>query len=421
MADRYNQMFDLNDSEDDSVNYNDVDLFDLSRRRQQIETVRTSVDKELETEYTEYTDIEYNEEIVQGSSTGRRRKSNGSITGTYRDNGSEFGSDDATRYKKASKDENDTYSFNFNANKFVKFVLIAAVMCVIICMILVHSAVSKVNYAEVETGGNTAAASDAPDWTLRSESGITNILLLGIDGDGGSNQRSDTIMLLTLDEKNDIIKMTSILRDTYISIPGRDNKTRINHAYAYGGAALTMQTIESNFRIDIERYIGVDMDGLSVVVEKLGGVDMTLSAAEAKAINSHVEGSALTEGDQHLNGAQATYYARIRKIDSDFGRTGRQRKLIKAMLSAFKELGIVEQYNLISEAAPYLTTNYTEPELMLLALKMLGMLDADTDEMSVPVSGTYKSQTISGMAVLVPDLQKNCEEMHKFIFGSVPD
>lgn len=418
MAERYNDHFGSEDSEGELVNYNDVDLFDLSRRRQQIETVRSSVNEELETEYTKDSEyIAYDQTVVRGSSTGRRRKADGSVTGTYAD--SDY--NDEIRYEKTTKNENDTYDFNINTGKFVKYVLIAAVMCVIICMVLVHDAVSKVNYAEADAGGNTAPSADAPDWDLRSESGITNILLLGIDGDGGSNQRSDTIMLLTLDEKNNFIKMTSILRDTYISIPGRKNKTRVNHAYAYGGATLTMQTIESNFRIDMERYIGVDMDGLSVVVEKLGGVDMTLSAAEAKQINAHVEGSALTEGEHHLNGAQATYYARIRKIDSDFGRTGRQRKLIKAMLTSFKKLGIVEQYALISEAAPYLTTNYTEPELIAVALKVLGMLDAETKEMSVPVNGTYKSQKISGMAVLVPDIKKNGEEMHRFIFGSVPD
>lgn len=308
-----------------------------------------------------------------------------------------------------------------NVNQFVKFLLIAAGVCVIMGLVLFNGAADRMNYVAIDTDWSDVKAEAAPDWALRSDPDVTNILLLGIDGDGGENQRSDTIMILTLDGRQDVIKMTSILRDTYVWIPERKSKTRINHAYAYGGAGLTMRTVESNFRIDLERYIGIDMDGLTVVADKLGGVDMELTKAEANVINKHVKNSALTEGVQHLNGAQATYYARIRKIDSDFGRTGRQRKLLRAMLAEFRKRNVVEQYSLVAEAAPYLTTNYSKSELLSVALKAVGMPDSDMEEMSVPVQGAYQSKTISGMAVLVPDLDKNCRALHQFIFGSLPE
>ena len=182
-----------------------------------------------------------------------------------------------------------------------------------------------------------------------------------------------------------------------------------------------MRTVESNFRIDLDRYVGIDMDGLTVVVEKIGGVELTLTEKEANVINQHVKGSHLTAGEQHLNGAQATYYARIRKIDSDFGRTGRQRKLIRAMMARFKTMGPMEPYALVREAAPYFTTNLSQTELLGIALKAAGMLSSDAQEMSVPVQGAYQSKTISKMAVLVPDLPENCRAMHRFIFGSLPE
>lgn len=416
MANRYNEP--LDNYHENHDNYDDVDLFDLSRRRQQADMISRSVEEEYD---------DYN--AVHGSSTGKRNNSD-RAAGEYShaDLKNSIGSkenynsyDGRQSSQKSPKDKKSFDYSSFRIDKLVKFVLIAVALCAIIGVVLINSAVSGVNYVEVNTDWNDVKSENAPDWALRSESGVTNILLLGIDGDGGSNQRSDTIMILTLDGKNKAIKMTSILRDTYVSVPGREKKTRINHAYAYGGASLTMQTIESNFRIDMERYIGIDMDGLSVVVEKLGGVDMELSEAEAKAINQHVENSSLTSGKNHLNGAQATYYARIRKIDSDFGRTGRQRKLIKAMISSFKDLNVFTQYSLVSEVAPYLTTNYSKSELMIIAVKAMGMMGSDTQEMSVPVSGSYQSKNISGMAVLVPDIDKNCREMHKFIFGSIPD
>lgn len=418
MSNRYNEPFDNSNREKEHDDYDDVDLFDLSRRRQQAEMISHSVDED----YDDY-------HVIRGNSTGKRNNTE-NVTGKYPDatfrkkhnTPSNYDLyEDELNYNEEKKRKGSTELGNLSVRKLLKFVLLAVALCVIIGIVLINSAISGMNYVEVNTDWTDVKSEDAPNWALRSELNVTNILLLGIDGDGGSNQRSDTIMILTLDGNNNVIKMTSILRDTYVSIPGRDSKTRINHAYAYGGAALTMQTVESNFRIDIDRYIGIDMDGLSVVVEKLGGVDIELSAAEAKVINANVENSSLTEGKNHLNGAQATYYARIRKIDSDFGRTGRQRKLIKAMLSAFRNLNVFAQYSLASEVAPYLTTNYSKPELMMIAVKAMGMMGSETQEMSVPVDGSYQSKTISGMAVLVPDINKNCQEMHKFIFGSIPD
>ncbi len=409
MSDKYDDYFGNDDNIHRRVNYDDVDLFDLSKRRKQIDMIHQHIDEM------------YDSPDVSDSATYDEPQT---IVESDYQYSQEYYDDDEFCYEQQVNLKHNTFKrkeFNFSKGNFAKYVLIAAILCVIISMILVHNAIGKVNYVDIDTHWSDMPSDDAPNWPLRNELNVTNILLLGIDGDGGDKQRSDTIMLLTLDDGNNAIKLTSILRDTYIAIPGRANKTRINHAYSYGGAALTMRTIESNFRIDIDRYIGVDMDGLTVVVDKIGGVDITLSQAEAKTINSHVKGSSLTKGKQHLNGAQATYYARIRKIDSDFGRTGRQRKLIKAMLAQIKNLDITEQYALVSEVAPYLTTNYNEAELIALALKALGLIESDVEEMSVPVKGMYQSKTISGMAVLVPDIPKNAQEMHKFIFGNLPE
>lgn len=368
----------------------EVDLFELSRRREQAEMIRRSVD--------------------EADSTPQRG------TDSVFDEVSTLSFD-----KRESIPQRNVQSDEGNFDKIIKLLLIAAVVCGIMMITSVYNALSGVKQVEVNTQWSDVKAEDAPDWPLRSDKNVANILLLGIDGDGGENQRSDTIMILTLDGNHNVIKMTSILRDTYVFIPGREKKTRINHAYAYGGAALAMQTVESNFRIDLNRYVGIDMDGLTVAIDQLGGVDITLTEKEASVINQHVKNSSLTAGEHHLNGAQATYYARIRKIDSDFGRTGRQRKLLKAMIIRWREISPLEQYSMVAEAAPYLTTNMSNSEMISLVMKAVGMLSSDTQEMSIPVKGAYQSKTISKMAVLVPDLSENCKEMHRFIFGSVPD
>ena len=367
-------------------NRDEVDLFELSRRRVQADMIQRSVNEaDLMQQHDKHVPV-VNEMQERHTSLDDRR------------------------VKRSSSQSSER-----NFEKIVKLLLIAAIVCGIIVVTSVYKALSGVKHVNVNTQWSDLKAD------VRSDQGIDNLLLLGIDGDGGENQRSDTIMILTLDGNDHVIKMTSILRDTYVFIPGREKMTRINHAYAYGGAALTMRTVESNFRIALDRYVGIDMDGLTVVVERLGGVDITLTEKEASVINQHVKNSHLTSGVQHLNGAQATYYARIRKIDSDFGRTGRQRKLIKAMMVRMSQLRPLEQHLLVSEAAPYFTTNLSNTELLGLAFKAAGMLESDTQEMSVPVKGAYQSKTISKMAVLVPDLPENCKEMHRFIFGSVPD
>ena len=368
----------------------EVDLFELARRREQEETSCRRVEEPLSPP-----------------------RDSGSVVREMRAAANEEMGERHIRQSSGGE------SVNFG--KITKLLLIAVVVCGIMVVTSVYQALSGIKHVEVNTQWTDVRAEEAPDWPLRSEQNITNLLLLGIDGDGGDNQRSDTIMILTLDGNQNVIKMTSVLRDTYVSIPGKEKKTRINHAYAYGGPALTMRTVESNFRIDLDRYVGIDMDGLTVVVEKIGGVELTLTEKEANVINQHVKGSHLTAGEQHLNGAQATYYARIRKIDSDFGRTGRQRKLIRAMMARFKTMGPMEQYALVREAAPYFTTNLSQTELLGIALKAAGMLSSDAQEMSVPVQGAYQSKTISKMAVLVPDLPENCRAMHRFIFGSLPE
>ncbi len=411
MAKKYTDPFEYDDEDQ-------VDLFELSRRGQMIEDIHGSFEDDESFQNFGDLDDEGNYQsrrdrtAVKNNSAASNPQNAVQSQSNGGDNINSGGSDNKNKRKKKKK------------TPILKIVLSFACLFVIIAFVLLYNAISKINYVDVEVSGTTAAASEAPDWAVRSELGVTNVLLLGIDLDDtrdSSSQRSDTIMILTLDSINHTIKMTSILRDTYVYIPGRESKSRINHAYAYGGAALVMQTIQSNFRIKIDKYISVDMDGMAEIIEYLGGVDITLTEAEAKAINSNVENSSLTAGEQHLNGAQATYYARIRKIDSDFGRTSRQRTLIKAMLAAFKELNVFEQYSLISNATPYLTTNYSQAGLTLLALKAVTFLSADMEELSVPVSGSYSFQTISGMSVIVPNIQTNCEAIHNFIFGSLPD
>ena len=176
---------------------------------------------------------------------------------------------------------------------------------------------------------------------------VVNILLVGIDTrdttlDSGL-QHGDVQMILSINKDDGSVKLTSLLRDLYVTIPGYKNKNRINVAYARGGGQLAMRTVNKNFELNIESYVTINFYGLASIIDAIGGVDVDLSKAEATAINSYLKKNPpkydnqdkdyervpleAVAGVQHLDGVQAVMYARTRSVDNDFGRTARQRHL----------------------------------------------------------------------------------------------
>ena len=151
-----------------------------------------------------------------------------------------------------------------------------------------------------------------------------NILLLG--GDSRSSEqydRTDSIIILSVNRQSGALKMTSVMRDTWVSFPGRESKGKINAANVYGGPELAMATVNASFGTQIEDYVLVNMTGLVKVVDALDGVDVEITSAELKYLNEYAQGFANTigyEGDArlagagmaHLNGLLALSYARIR-------------------------------------------------------------------------------------------------------------
>ncbi|MEN1937274.1 LytR family transcriptional regulator [Paenibacillus sp. 102] len=156
-----------------------------------------------------------------------------------------------------------------------------------------------------------------------------SILLLGADERGEDKGRSDSIMLLTLNPKEGSMKMVSIPRDTYTEIVGKGKKDKINHAYAFGGINMSVNTVENFLDIPVDYYIEVNMEGFSDIVDAVGGIDVNNDLAFT------LEGMSFEKGNIHLNGEQALKYTRMRKEDprGDFGRQMRQRQVLEAVIS----------------------------------------------------------------------------------------
>ena len=229
---------------------------------------------------------------------------------------------------------------------------------------------------------------------------LINILLVGQDRQAGQGrQRSDTMILCSYNPNTNEVSLISFLRDLYVSIPGGYSNNRLNAAYAFGGFPLLYKTLEQNFGVKIDGGVEVDFGGFTELIDLIGGVDIYLTAKEAPYVATSCK-----EGINHLNGRNALNYARIRKIDSDFGRTNRQRTLILAVFDKLKHSDTATLTSLVNKAMSMVTTDMSDSSITSLVTSFLPKVaSVKINTYAVPFDGSYKSTYVRGMAVLVPE------------------
>ena len=280
----------------------------------------------------------------------------------------------------------------------------------------VFPVLGKINYDDQEKNKYVDASE------LTSSSSVKNILLLGVDArsdESANASRSDTMMLVSVDSKHHTIKLTSFLRDTWVYIPCEDTEQRLNAACTYGGYRGVVDTIEYNFGVKIDNYVVTDFEMFQVLVDSIGGVEVDVSDAEAKEVTGHPKrygNVELKSGKQTLNGKQALAYCRIRKIDTDFVRTERQRTVMSAIISKMKTSNPITLYKMAYNAAPYIETDMTKGELMSLAMKALPCMGS-IHQAQVPFEGTWSYATISGNSVISIDKEANKNKLIDYIYN----
>lgn len=250
-------------------------------------------------------------------------------------------------------------------------------------------------------------ASEPLENPLPAVRGITNILLLGVDNrDAASDsiaERSDSMMILTVDSVHGQIKLTSLQRDMSVYIPGKKGTDKINAANALGGPLLAMRVVNETLRLDIQKFVVVNMAGLEKIIDAAGGVLLDVSEKELKAVNEELamvnktfpdtEPSPILEqpGLQLLDGRQAVTYARIRKIDSDYARMERQREVMQALVDAAIKAGPARKIDLAQVGLSQITTNLSTREMFLLGLRSLPLLRKPIAQLQIPIEGYYKN------------------------------
>ena len=258
---------------------------------------------------------------------------------------------------------------------------------------------------------------EEPEILVGEDDHIINILLIGQDArPGEGRQRSDSMILCTVNTEEKTLVMTSFLRDTYVKIPSWGGKNyadnRLNVCYAFGGMEMLDECMKQNFGVVVDYNIAVNFSGFEDVVDMIGGVPIYLSSREVPYIPGTKEGS------NWLNGEQALSYARLREIDNDFGRTNRQRKVLTALLEQVKGMSVDKMFKLVDGLIPLVSTDMTNAEITKLAADILPILmELDVSTQYVPAEGAYKGAMVRGMSVLIPDMEKTRQQLIDTIGG----
>ncbi|SES70079.1 LCP family protein [[Clostridium] polysaccharolyticum] len=304
--------------------------------------------------------------------------------------------------------------------------LLALELILIILLIPAAFAVISLSKIQVYKADlDSVAQNDVKDPNMKN---FTNIVVYGVDSRANEldkNTRSDSIMVVSINKKTKDIKLSSIYRDTYVNIPDH-GFSKITHAYAYGGPALSISTINRNTDLDIKDFVTVNFSALTNVIDLLGGIELDINKAELKYVNAYtrdvarINGMDFTyiksPGKQLVTGVQATGYCRVRYTKGgDFTRAERQRTVLKAIFEKAKKSNPITLYKVANEILPQIYTSLSTGEIMKLGASLPFYKMADSQ--GFPFEKT--TPTIKGASVVVAQtLASNVTELHEYLFGT---
>ena len=298
---------------------------------------------------------------------------------------------------------------------------------------------------------HTEADMAVPEGSPFADEDVLNILLIGTDErteavndadafthlnqlDGtedttefSDDARADSMILVSMDIKDHIIRLVSIERGTGVPIlldGYEDQYDWITHTFRYGGPKLTMKTVEECFNIEVDHFVRVNFNSFVQIVNAVGGVDIDITEMEAKALNWEVPSNSMLivnhvdPGLNHFDGYTALQYARLRKIDNDWKRVERQRTVIEAVLDQVKNASVMELDNLLNTVLPLIQTNFTKTEIAALLVQLPGFLGCDVQQMSLPLQGTYGVRTgMDDRLMYDPDWVVNIKALQDFLYN----
>jgi LCP family protein required for cell wall assembly len=342
-----------------------------------------------------------------------------------------------------------------NLNKVLKFVVIPIVIVLLAALFLTKTnmgrnlviriisnySYGKLNYEASEEPADTENTDENPVTDTSGNTNqkppedktVSNILLIGVETFEGA-QNTDTMIIASVDSKNNVIKLTSLMRDLYVELPGHKNN-KLNAAYANGGIELLYDTIEVNFGLSMDGYVLVDFNDFEQIIDYLGGIDLELTSKEAEYLRttnyiSEPTNRDVVTGVQHMNGNQVLGYCRIRKVStktesSDFGRTQRQRIVLEKIFEKLRKKNVIQlgliMNNIISNID--IKTDITKTDYNSYLQQAVYLEKNEIKTYRIPKDDSYNSVRVQigryKQDVLVPKSWNDTRSMLRdFVYGT---
>lgn len=264
---------------------------------------------------------------------------------------------------------------------------------------------------------------------ITNDGDVYNVLLIGVDRrDTSWAGNSDSMILMSLNYKKEQISMISLMRDTYVDIPGIGMR-KLNAAHANGAGPLLLETVTQNYKIQVDRYVSVDFNSMIDIIDKIGGVELTLSKDEVRVANNYIKEMCnlknlnptsyyfLQEGTKTCSGVQAVAYARIRYVgNADYERTERQRTVLTKIMEKMKSMSVAELYTFAEEVLPLVTHNIPEDEMWSLLAKAPSLFQYDLVKDRIPYDNMYKVIYVKKQDMLVPDWEATIAKLKETLY-----
>lgn len=305
---------------------------------------------------------------------------------------------------------------------FLVILLVFLIMSVIFVGTLfgyIYSKWSKVQYYKLEH-------IEINEGVAEQLKGYRNIAVFGVDtrSNSYSNTRSDIIMIISLNQDTNKVKVASVYRDTYVYIDGH-GYDKINHAYAYGGPELAVNTLNKNLDLNIQEFVTVNFNAVIDIVDSIGGLDIEVTAEEVGYMNKYIQdinkelgrndSPVSGSGTKHLTGAQALAYSRVRYTSGgDFKRAERSRIVLNKTFEKAKHLSVGQLNKLSDILLPKICTNITASDIIGMIPNLGGI------KMNEGEGWPYKTQFYNnGVSYVAPvTLETNVKMLHENLFGN---
>ena len=370
-------------------------------------------------------------------STKRKRMANNSDNKKNINSEELYDNANSENYKYGAYERNKEREEEFNERKKKKmnkglkiFLIILLILFIIVAGLgvagytFVNGKIGKMQKENIDT-----TAVGINEETKQELKGYRNIALLGIDSradDYGLGNRSDCIIIASINQETNEVKLISVYRDTYVYVTesGKERLDKITHAYSYGGAQNTLKSLNEALDLNITEFVTVNFDAVIAAVDSLGGVYIDIDSSEVNYINDYIDATSESSGvksshithagNQKLDGVQAVSYSRVRyTAGGDYKRTERMRTVVEAMLSKAKTLGIGQLNSFADTILPKIRTNISSSEIWglvpkLASFKVTGSLGWPYETKGITLDRWY------GVPVT---LQSNVEKLHKEAFG----